>query len=103
MNPKYIADTIRSQIGTNTLMCIGAHNMSYLSENEAKGVMGGLSFKLGRNPKLTGGGYCVVELNYSDTYTVKIYNNRMRLIKETSEVYCDMLSGPSGVIEQVTG
>jgi hypothetical protein len=96
-----IANIIRAQIGTNTLMCIGAHSMAAMPETSE--ALGGLRLKFSPCPKIRGGGYVTVELNPSDTYTVKVYNNRMRLVNEREGVYCDMLSGPTGAIEQVTG
>ena len=96
-----IANTIRDQIGTNTLMCVAAHQLMVLRESEK--YRGGLTFKVGRNPKLKGGGRVTVVLNFNDTYTVKVENNRGKVLLEASDVYCDMLAGPSGVIEGVTG
>lgn len=100
-NATTIANTIKQQIGTNTLMCIAAHNLFALPETDK--YLGGLTFKVGRNPKLKGGGRVTVTLNFNDTYTVKVENNRGKVLLEASEVYCDMLAGPRGVIEGVTG
>jgi hypothetical protein len=96
-----IAETIRQQIGINTLMCIGAHAFQALPETDK--TLGGLQFKLGRNPKMKIGGYVTVTLGYSDTYTVRIVSSRGKVMLEASDVYCDMLGGQSGIIEGVTG
>jgi hypothetical protein len=101
LNPVEIATTIRNQIGSNTLMCIGAHNMAAMPANSES--MGGLRMKCLPCPKIRGGSTVTIELNPSDTYTLKVYNNRMRLIHEREMVYCDKLSGPTGAIEQVLG
>ena len=93
-----VAKTIIDQIGTNTLMCIAAKN--FLTVNEK---LGGVQFKVGRNPLLRGGGTVKVVLDYSDTYDVTIKNNRGKVLYKASNIYCDMLAGPDGVIEAVTG
>ena len=93
-----IAKTIKDQIGHSTLLCIGANNLVALPESD--NVLGGLQFKIGRNPKLAGGGWVTVYLNANDTYTVKIQDARGNMRLEVSDVYCDNLSG---VVQGVTG
>jgi hypothetical protein len=95
-----IAITIQQQIGRMTLMCIAAHNFVALPETDK--VLGGLQFKIGRNPKLAGG-WVTVYLNTNDTYTVKIQDARGNIRLEVSDVYCDNLGGKDGVIQGVTG
>jgi hypothetical protein len=93
-----VAMTIMRQIGGETLMCIGAHDYEVLNEK-----LGGVTFRINPNPKLRGGGRVSIVLDYMDTYDVKIFNNRGRAVYDESTIYCDMLRGPDGVIEQVTG
>jgi len=100
-SPSEIANTIKHQIGINTLMCIGAHNLGIVPATDK--ILGGLAFKLGRNPKMKQGGNVMITLLPSDTYTVRIMSSRGKMMLETSDVYCDQLAGPQGVIEQVTG
>jgi len=97
----HIANTIKSQIGINCLMCIGAHKFVALPESDKN--LGGLAFKVSANPKLRGGGYVTIELNALDLYDVTIKNNRGRVLKQFKDIYCDSLGGPDGVIESVTG
>lgn len=96
-----IANTIKQQIGVNTLMCIGAHNMGALPATDK--ILGGLAFKLGRNPKMKQGGSVMIQLMPNDTYTVRIMTSRGKMVLESSNVYAEDLAGPHGVIEQVTG
>lgn len=96
-----IAKTIRDQITFNTLLCIGANTLYTLQPTDKH--LGGLTFKVGRNPKLKQGGRVTVTLDFNDTYTVKIESARGKVVLETSGIYCDQLGGPHGVIEGVTG
>ena len=98
---KQIANTIRDQIGINTLMCIGAHNLGIVPATDKQ--LGGLAFKLGRNPKMKQGGNVMIQLMPNDTYTVRIMTSRGKMVLERNDVYCDQLGGQHGVIEQVTG
>lgn len=82
-------------------MCIGAHGMYALPETDK--ILGGLTFKVARNPKMKQGGTVTITLTPSDTYTVKIVSSRGKTLLDVSDVYCDQLSGPHGVIEGVTG
>jgi hypothetical protein len=96
-----IANTIKQQIGVNTLMCIGAHQFTALPESDS--ILGGLTFKVGRNPKMKQGGTCTIKLMPSDTYNVTIVAARGKVLLDVTDVYCDSLGGQSGVIEGVTG
>lgn len=96
-----IANTIKHQIGINTLMCIGAHNLGIVPATDKQ--LGGLAFKLGRNPKMKQGGSVMIFLLPNDTYRVAIMSSRGKMMLEQEDVYCDQLGGPHGVIEQVTG
>lgn len=100
-NALVIANTIKQQIGVNTLMCIAAQGLAALSECDK--YLGGLTFKVGRNPKMKQGGRVTILLDFNDTYTVRIVDARGAVLSETSCVYADMLGGPEGVIEEVTG
>jgi hypothetical protein len=96
-----IAKTIKQQIGTNTLMCIAANSFFALPESDKS--LGGLTFRVGRNPKMKQGGIVTVNLDFNDTYTVKIVSARGKTLLDQSGVYCDQLGGQGGVIEGVTG
>ncbi len=96
-----IANTIKQQIGTNTLMCIGAHMLMMVPKSEKN--LGGLTFKLGRNPKMKQGGRVTVTLDFNDTYSVKVETSRGKVTLDASNVYAEDLAGQHGVIEQVTG
>jgi hypothetical protein len=100
-NDLAIANAVKHQIGINTLMCIGAHDFQALPETDK--VLGGLAFKLGRNPKMKQGGNVMITLLPSDTYRVCIMSSRGKMMLEVEGVYCDQLGGQHGVIEQVTG
>lgn len=69
---------------------------------ENNGHLGGVQFKFTNCPKVRNGTVRVM-LAADDTYIVQILNVRGREIYKASNVYCDMLGGPSGVIEGVTG
>lgn len=96
-----IADTIRNQIGANTLMCIGAHKLSLIPITDKH--KGGLGFKVRPNPKMKQGGTVAVILDYNDTYTVRIMSARGKMLLDQAGVYNDQLGGQHGVIEGVTG
>jgi hypothetical protein len=101
MDSKQLAMTIRNQIGANTLMCIGAHALTIVPENDDH--RGGLTFKINPNPKMKLHGKVTVLLAFNDTYKVKVETCRGKVMLDASEVSCDMLGGPNGVIEGVTG
>lgn len=86
----HIATTIRDQIGNRAFVMMGARDLL--------GDETGLQFKVGRNSK---GVSCVrVELDPSDTYTVRFYKRSGKELASCSDVYCDSLRT---VIEQNTG
>jgi hypothetical protein len=100
------AACIKSQIGANTLMCIGAHALFVVPETISKdenGHLGGLCFKINPNPKMKLHGTVFVTLQGNDTYHVKIMTCRGKVMLDLKDVYCDQLGGRGGVIEQVTG
>lgn len=104
-NAKAIANTIRDQIGANTLMCLGAHALFVVPETISKdenGHLGGLCFKINPNPKMKQHGTVFVTLAGNDTYNVKIMTCKGKVMLDIKDVYCDQL-GRDGVIEQVTG
>ena len=96
-----IAKTIQGQIGMNSLMCIGAHKFIAIPETDKH--LGGLQFKLGKNPKMKQGGTVTITLLPSDTYAVKIITSRGKVMLDVEGIYCEDLGGQSGVIEGVTG
>ena len=83
-----IARTIAAQIGTNNMMCFGANRMVALPETES--YRGGLEFHF-TNCRIIPRGKVIVELNYSDTYTVTIQNVRGREVYKCADIYCDQL------------
>jgi len=106
-----IARTILAQIGSNSMMCMGVPRNSIWaipSNATTEGVKdedrheGGLRFKFTNCPKVRNGEILIV-LKGNDTYTVQIFNVRGREIYKASDIYCDMLGGPNGVLEGVTG
>jgi hypothetical protein len=105
-NARMIATAIRDQIGVNTLMCIGAHEITVIPESidkDPNGHLGGLFFKINPNPKMKLHGIVTVTLAANDTYNVKIVDCKGKLRYEGTDIYCDQLGGPDGVIERVTG
>lgn len=81
-----IANTILSQLGGGQFsLLVGLKN--------AMATESGLQFKIGKGAKRNIN-TVQVELDPSDTYTVKFWNCRglkMNLISEVSDVYCDSL------------
>jgi hypothetical protein len=100
-NEQQIANTIKHQIGVNTLMCIGAHNMGIVPATDK--FLGGLAFKLGRNPKMKQGGNVMITLMPNDTYRVCIMSSRGKMMLESENVYGEDLGGMNGIIERTTG
>lgn len=110
MNTKQIANTILDQIGRHmggTLTAIGAHQFTVIpatiDQDANNGHLGGVSFKINPNPKMRQHGTVFVTLACNDTYSVKIVTCMGKVMLDTKGIYCDMLGGRSGVIEQVTG
>ena len=101
-NPVVIAKTILAQIGSNTLACIGVPPRSIVAIPASDQHLGGVTFKFSNCPKVRNGSVKVT-LSGNDTYNVSIFNCRGRALKEMSDIYCDQLAGPHGIIEQVTG
>lgn len=108
-NATAIANTILDQIGRRlggTLSAIGAHQFTVIPETidkDENGHLGGVCFKINPNPKMKQHGTVFVTLAANDTYNVKIMTCKGKVMLDTKGVYCDMLGGQSGVIEQVTG
>jgi len=80
-----IANTIRQQIGANTMMSCGAHNMSF-------GEGGQLTFKVG-GKRLT---WCEIALTSDDLYTVRVVKmtskfGERKVVSEQAGIYSDML------------
>jgi hypothetical protein len=101
-----IAKTILSQIGSGmggTLMCIGMHKPFCLPQDDAKGILGGVTFKVNPNPKVKVKATVTVTLKADDTYHVNITTCRGKVVLEQNNVYCDDLGGPNGLIEQTLG
>jgi len=101
-----IAKTILSQIGGGfggTLMCIGAHKPLALLRDDAKGILGGVTFKINPNPKVKVAATVTVALMANDTYAVNITTCRGKVVLNQSDVYCSDLGGPSGIIERTVG
>lgn len=100
-NPMNIAKIILSQIGVNTLMCIGSHQKMVITPDGEH--LGGVTFKINPNPKMKLHGRVTVLLNGSDTYNVKIETCRGKVLLNQNNVYAEDLGGPHGIIEGVTG
>ena len=78
-----IANTIRSQINKNSLMCAGANKFTAIEQ--------GLYFTI-RNTSKYKFAHVFIKLNASDTYDVTIKNNRQKIVNDYSNLYCDELS-----------
>lgn len=86
-----IASTILRQIGAVNVMCLGVpqDSKSFLTENEQR--RGGVRFKFTNCFKISNG-YVEIDLNWIDTYTVRVYNRLGNLKSEVSDIYNDMLA-----------
>lgn len=103
MKTNTIANVILDQIGRHlggTLTCIGAHDFLAIKGNDHH--QGGVTFKINPNPKLRVPGRVTITLAFNDTYNVSIQTAK-EVVYQASDIYCDQLAGPEGVIEQVTG
>ena len=100
LTPKEIAKQIIAQIGSNSLACMGAKSLFVIPASDTHN--GGLQFKFTNCPKVRTGTVRIT-VDGTDLYTVQILNVRGREIYKAEGIYCDMLGGPSGVIEGVTG
>ena len=90
-----IADTIRKQIGRNTLMYVGANQ--FKASYDSDGIF--LSFKASGG-NLQRGGLIKVSYNYgTDEYVVRGYRN----MKEIAEVKGVQFPELGATIEEITG
>lgn len=101
-NHMKVAHTILSQIGANSIMCLGVPLNTIHAIPATDKHDGGLEFKFTNCPKVRTGKVRVT-LAFNDTYNVEILNIRGRAIYSESNIYSDQLGGPKGVIERVTG
>lgn len=92
-----VADIILQQIGGNKFIVMtGAKN--FLSHNNQA-----LSFQLPSRFAKDGINYVKITLNDSDTYDMefgKIWGRNYKIVKTSSDVYCDMLQN---IFTAVTG
>jgi len=105
-NQQLIASTILDQIGKGmggTLMCIGMHKPMCLTQNDAAGVLGGVTFKANANPKVKVKSTVTVTLKSNDTYHVNITTCRGKVVLDIGDVYCSDLGGREGIIERTLG
>jgi hypothetical protein len=102
LTPKEIAKQIIAQIGSNSLACMGVPPKSVFVIPASDKHNGGLQFKFTNCPKVRTGTVRIT-VDGTDLYTVQILNVRGREIYKAEGIYNDMLGGPSGVIEGVTG
>lgn len=93
----FVAETIKSQIGRNTLMCLGSRDFIGCGESEKD--LGFLTFTVSNNPKIRGKVFVTVKLDFDDTYNVVIWKrvntssgSIVKIFNESKGVYCDMLS-----------
>lgn len=90
----FVANTIREQIGHNSLMCFGARQFMGWAESDKD--LGRLTFIVSNNPKIPRKCFVTVVLDFNDTYTVSVWyrkrSNEAQIIKESKEIYCDQLS-----------
>jgi hypothetical protein len=105
-DPRNIANTILDQCGRGfggTLMCIGMHKPTIVPRDDARGILGGVTFKVNPNPKVKVHAQVMITLNASDTYTVRIITCRGKMVLDASDVYCDNLGGRDGILERTLG
>jgi hypothetical protein len=86
-----IAETIMSQIGLNNRMCLGIPRGTtfFLPESETR--RGGVTFKFTNCFKIRNG-KVEIDLEWKDTYTVRVYNQLGNLKETVEDVYNDMLA-----------
>ena len=84
-NARQVAMTIKSQIGTSTLMELGAHR--FMAVNWSRG---GIEFSIKYKSNRTG--TVTVVLDASDTYDVIMTDYRHRRVVEKDGIYADQLS-----------
>ena len=88
-----IADTVRKQIPVAVLMSCGANKFAYLTRNDAKKCLGGLSF-LVQNCSKVKKARVYIQLMFDDTYEVIVRGKDTSLEfydEKRTDVYCDML------------
>ena len=85
------ADVIRRQIGSNTLLCIGARE--FIADNPDHAIVS-LRFRITISSNVRH--YVSISLDYGDTYTVELgrWSNKLGMVREmhATDVYCDQLA-----------
>tara|TARA_R110000744_G_scaffold223769_1_gene342488 strand:- start:44 stop:376 length:333 start_codon:yes stop_codon:yes gene_type:complete len=83
-----VAETIKSQIHPEVLMCSASRNFGAY-ENE-KGLFG-IQFKISNTSKYK---FAIIRitLNGCDLYDIEIKNIRGRIVDSKTDIYCDQLS-----------
>lgn len=76
-----VANTIKQQIGINTLMHIGAHNLCAIKDGLALTAKANNGRKVGIH----------ITLDPSDTYNVHMFNSSTSIYKG-NDIYCDSLA-----------
>ena len=94
MDKLFVANTIREQIGQNSLMCFGARQFMGWAESDSD--RGRLTFVVSNNPKIQRRCFVTVVLDFDDTYTVSVWyrnrSNEAQILSESKGIYCDQLS-----------
>ena len=83
-----VAETIKSQIHKNVLMCAAARH--FRAYEDEKGLYG-VQFKISNTSKYK---FATVRitLNGCDLYNIEIKNIRGRIVQNKKDIYCDQLS-----------
>ena len=83
-----VANTIRSQIHFEVIMCAAARNFAAF---ENKDGLYGIQFKISNTSKYK---FATVRitLNGCDLYDIEIKNIRGRIVESKKDIYCDQLS-----------
>ena len=83
-----VAETIKSQIHKDVLMCAAARNFGAY---ESKEGLYGIQFKISNTSKYK---FATVRitLNGCDLYDIEIKNIRGRIVQNKKDIYCDQLS-----------
>ena len=83
-----VAETIRSQIHFEVIMCAAARNFAAF---ENKDGLYGIQFKISNTSKYK---FATVRitLNGCDLYDIEIKNIRGRIVESKKDIYCDQLS-----------
>ena len=96
MEEKKVGRIILEQMGKMFPVMVGMKEAMTFDSKDGEGL-GGLKFKIGKNPKSVS--HVSIELKYNDTYSMTFWkvrggkNPTIKNLGTADEVYCDMLTG----------